>query len=139
MARAITEALQRVEGETRLLVENTAGAGATFGRTARAIGDVLSRIPAELRSRTGYGLDTCHLFAAGYDLSESPGRLRAVLDEFEEAMGQPPSFFHLNDSSAGMDERSGNGSMAIICALWPRRRFGASRAASVVCCEHVSS
>ena len=102
VARAITEALRQVEDGTRLLVENTAGAGATFGRTAREVGDVLSRVPDELRPRTGYGLDTCHLFAAGYDLTDSAERVRAILDEFEETTGEPPSFFHLNDSEGAL-------------------------------------
>jgi deoxyribonuclease IV len=96
--RAITAALEAVEGETRLLVENTAGAGRTVGRTAGEVAAILSHVPKSLRPRTGYGLDTCHLFASGYDVSESPERLRAILDEFEEATGEPPAFFHLNDS-----------------------------------------
>jgi deoxyribonuclease-4 len=102
VARAITSTLRSVEGATRLLLENTAGAGKTFGRTADELRDVLARVPEELRPRTGYGLDTCHLFAAGYDLAESPARLAAILDEFEEATGEAPSFFHLNDSEGAL-------------------------------------
>jgi deoxyribonuclease-4 len=102
VARAITAALRRVEGSTRLLVENTAGAGQTLGRTAAEIADILSHVPDELRPRTGYGLDTCHLYASGYDLSESSGALARILDEFEEATGEPPAFFHLNDSEGAL-------------------------------------
>lgn len=98
VGRAIVAALEKVPGSTRLLVENTAGAGRTVGRTAEEIAGILSHVPAELRGRTGYGLDTCHLFASGYDISASEARLRAVLDEFEEVVGEPPAFFHLNDS-----------------------------------------
>lgn len=98
VARAMTRALEGVEGTTRLLVENTAGAGRTFGRTAEEVGAILSRIPAELRPRAGYGLDTCHLYASGYDISESQEALRRILDDFEEATGEPPDFLHLNDS-----------------------------------------
>jgi deoxyribonuclease IV len=100
--KAIVAALEAVEGETRLLVENTAGAGRTVGRTAEEVAAILSHVPKSLRPRTGYGLDTCHLFASGYDISESPERLRAILDEFEEATGEPPAFFHLNDSEGEM-------------------------------------
>lgn len=98
VGRAITRALEGVAGSTRLLVENTAGAGRTVGRTAQEVGAILSHVPKELRSRAGYGLDTCHLFSSGYDLRESPEALRRILDEFEEATGEPPAFIHLNDS-----------------------------------------
>jgi len=101
VARAIADALQSVESSTRLLVENTAGAGRTFGRTAEEIAGILSRVPSELRPRTGYGLDTCHLFASGYDIASSATALRTILDEFQDAIGEPPSFFHLNDSEGG--------------------------------------
>jgi len=99
VAQAITVALTSVESSTKLLIENTAGAGRTIGRTAREIADMLSAVPAELRPRTGYGLDTCHLFASGYDITASQAAFTAILDEFEETIGEPPSFFHLNDSA----------------------------------------
>jgi deoxyribonuclease-4 len=98
VAAAITAALRAVPGPTRLLVENTAGAGHTIGRTAAEVAGILAHVPAELRARSGYGLDTCHLFASGYDLRVSPAALAAVLDEFVAATGEPPAFFHLNDS-----------------------------------------
>jgi deoxyribonuclease-4 len=102
VAEAMTQALEAVPGSTRLLVENTAGAGRTVGRTAEEVGAILESLPACVRDRAGYGLDTCHLFASGYDVAASPERLTAVLDEFEEAAGQKPAFFHLNDSATGL-------------------------------------
>lgn len=98
VAVAMIAAIESVDSRTRLLVENTAGAGRTLGRTAAEVGAILSHIPDELRPRAGYGLDTCHLYASGYDITSSEARFRAILDEFEEACGEPPSFFHLNDS-----------------------------------------
>ena len=102
VAAAITEALEAVKGETRLWVENTAGAGMTVGRTAAEVGAILQAVPAHLRQRTGYGLDTCHLFASGHDITLSQAELTRILDEFEEATGSPPSFFHLNDSEGSL-------------------------------------
>ena len=99
VARAITLALESMESSTRILIENTAGAGRTIGRTAQEVGDMLRHVPDRLRERTGYGLDTCHLFASGYDIAASAEIFRHVLDEFEEATGEPPAFFHLNDSA----------------------------------------
>ncbi len=102
VTRAITQALEAVDGPTRLLVENTAGAGMTVGRTAQEVGAILEEVPPRLRGRTGYGLDTCHLFAAGHDIRESPAALGRVLDEFETAAGSAPAFFHLNDSEGAL-------------------------------------
>jgi deoxyribonuclease-4 len=102
VAEAMTEALDAVEGETRLLVENTAGAGTTLGRTAAEVGAILEAVPQRLRGRTGYGLDTCHLFSSGHDITKSEAELRSILDQFEEAAGGPPSFFHLNDSEGAL-------------------------------------
>jgi deoxyribonuclease-4 len=99
IAKAITKALETVKSETRLLVENTAGAGKTMGKTAQEVADILSHVPKSLRARTGYGLDTCHLFSSGYDITKSKQAFTAVLDEFESEVGEPPSFFHLNDSA----------------------------------------
>ena len=98
---AIRHALETVpesEGGTRVLIENTAGAGKTMGRSAEEIARMLSRVPRELRHRTGYGLDTCHLFASGHDIAGSAAAQRAVLDSFEQIIGERPGFFHLNDS-----------------------------------------
>jgi deoxyribonuclease-4 len=98
IATAIVHALETVKGDTRLLVENTAGQGRTMARTAEEVGAILAHVPKRLRARTGYGLDTCHLFASGYDLRESKASVAKVLDAFEEAAGERPGFFHLNDS-----------------------------------------
>ncbi len=102
IAKAIERAVETVPGTTRLLVENTAGAGRTMGKTAEEVGEILSYIPSSLRARTGYGLDTCHLFSSGHDITMSDDAVRVVIDQFEETTGEPPSFFHLNDSEGAL-------------------------------------
>ena len=99
VAGAIVHALQTVPtSRTRVLVENTAGAGRTFAKTAAEVAAILRHVPKEVRARTGYGLDTCHLLASGYEITANDGMTRA-LDEFEQATGEPPGFVHMNDSA----------------------------------------
>jgi len=102
VAQAITRALNAVKGPTRILVENTAGAGLTIGKTPDEVGAILAAVPQALRPRTGYGLDTCHLFAAGHDITKSAAALSGILDAFEAAAGEPPAFIHLNDSEGAL-------------------------------------
>jgi deoxyribonuclease-4 len=103
VAMAIVHALENVPGSmTRVLVENTAGAGRTFAKTAAEVGSILRHVPKPLRARTGYGLDTCHLFASGYDLRASDDAVARILDEFEEETGEPPGFMHMNDSEGAL-------------------------------------
>ncbi|MGH7480839.1 MAG: deoxyribonuclease IV [Longimicrobiales bacterium] len=99
VARAMRQALDAVDGAVRLLVENTAGAGSTIGRTPEQVGAILDHLDGPYRARAGYGLDTCHLFASGYDITESAATFGGVLDAFEGACGEAPAFFHLNDSA----------------------------------------
>ena len=101
VATAIIDALEaHPASTTRVLIENTAGAGRTFAKTPAEIAAILSDVPARLRGRTGYGLDTCHLFSSGYDLRN--GGITKVLDEFEKEIGEAPRFFHLNDSEGDL-------------------------------------
>jgi deoxyribonuclease-4 len=102
VALAVSRALEAVPGQTRILIENTAGAGMTVGKTPEEVGGMLQRVTPALRRRTGYGLDTCHLYSAGHDITQSAGALHGILDQFESAAGSPPSFFHLNDSEGAL-------------------------------------
>ena len=96
--RSALETVPETSSGTRVLIENTAGAGRTMGRSAEEIAHMLARVPGALRHRTGYGLDTCHLFASGHAIHESAAALHDVLNEFERVIGERPAFFHLNDS-----------------------------------------
>lgn len=132
IAEAIVHALDGVPGSTRLLVENTAGAGKTMARTAEEVGSILAHVPRSLRARTGYGLDTCHLFASGYDLRVSKGEVTKTLDAFEAATGEAPGFFHLNDSEGALGSNKdrhmliGDGAIGVDAFRWlladPRTR-----------------
>lgn len=73
-AESICRAVELVDGPvaTRVLIENSAGAGSTFGAEMSALADVIERsgLPASL---VGICLDTCHAFAFGYPLDTDKG------------------------------------------------------------------
>ncbi|MEO9174292.1 MAG: deoxyribonuclease IV, partial [Gaiellales bacterium] len=78
-----------------LLLENTAGAGGTIGRTVDELAAVIERSP---HSRLGVCLDSCHLFASGIEIG-SPAAMSALLAELDEKIGLDRlRALHLNDS-----------------------------------------
>ena len=81
---AITRALEAIPGETRVLIENTAGAGLTVGKTPAEVGAMLDGVPRALRGRIGYGLDTCHLLPARHDITASQKAFPRILDDFDK-------------------------------------------------------
>jgi deoxyribonuclease-4 len=66
-------ALDAVKGRVRLLVEITAGQGNSLGWRFEQIAAIREAVPAAHRRRVGVCFDTCHAFAAGYDLSTPAG------------------------------------------------------------------
>ena len=81
---------------TRLLFETTVGAGTLLGATAGELARILAAVDSD--ERTGICLDSCHVFAAGYELRSAPG-YDATLAEFEAEIGLERIFaLHLNDS-----------------------------------------
>ncbi len=84
---------------TRLLLENTAAAGTTYGDGPAELGTVLSLLRAASGS-VGVCLDTCHAHAAGHDLSLGP-TWSALLDEFDSCCGMPIEAIHANDCVYG--------------------------------------
>jgi|SRR5919108_2490895 deoxyribonuclease-4 len=95
IGRAFKRALSESES-CPLLLENTAGAGGTVGRTFGELGAVIDRTGGN--GRIGVCLDSCHLHASGHEVREADG-LRAVVDDFENELGlQRLVCLHLNDS-----------------------------------------
>ncbi|HEX7003821.1 MAG TPA: deoxyribonuclease IV [Trueperaceae bacterium] len=97
IARSIDVVLAALpEVGTRLLLENTAGQGSAMGRRFEELAGVIERV--EQKERVGVCLDTCHAFAAGYDLSTEEGYQRTV-EAIEESVGlERIEALHLNDS-----------------------------------------
>lgn len=80
------------------LLENMAGQGNVIGSTFEDLRDIIELI--DDKSRVGVCIDTCHAFAAGYDL-RSPPAFKETFDKFEKLVGlKYLKAFHLNDSKA---------------------------------------
>jgi deoxyribonuclease-4 len=104
LVRALDEVIRRTDGaRVRIALENTAGAGNVLGARAEELAPVFGR--ARRPERLALCLDTCHLFAAGYDI-RTPRRFAAVLHQFDRAVGPDRLVaFHLNDSRASLGSR----------------------------------
>jgi deoxyribonuclease-4 len=90
-------ALEAAPGEARLLVENSAGAGANLGATLPEIRRILEAVDSP---RVGLCLDTAHAFTSGWQLTTEAG-LSAALAEFEAEIGWDRLWaVHANDSKA---------------------------------------
>ena len=93
---ALAQALERCDGTTWLCMENTAGAGGTIGRSLEeleALFEALDRHP-----RLGICLDSCHLFASGYDVTDR-AELDRVVARLDRSIGLDRlRCLHVNDS-----------------------------------------
>ena len=93
--KVIREALAESEG-CELHLEDTAGAGGTLGRSFEELEALLDAAGGD--GRLGMCLDSCHLFASGYDISTAQG-LRETLDECDRVVGlKRLRSLHVNDS-----------------------------------------
>ncbi|KAI9767428.1 MAG: hypothetical protein M1840_005657 [Geoglossum simile] len=97
----IADALNRAHRATsfvKTLLENMAGGGNVIGSTFEDLRDIIALI--DDKSRVGVCLDTCHAFAAGYDL-RTPTAFSSTIRKFSDVIGLPYlSALHLNDSKA---------------------------------------
>jgi deoxyribonuclease-4 len=97
--RLIREALGESE-RCPLHLENTAGAGGTLGRSFAELADLLDAAGGD--GRLGVCLDSCHLWASGFDI-RSPEGLASVVDDCLAAVGRDRlRSLHLNDSQGGL-------------------------------------
>jgi len=100
---AINESFSAVENNVVLLLENTAGTRNSMGSSFEDIEYISSRI--EDRKRVGVCFDTCHAFAAGYDLV-SRGAVEHTLQRFDDVVGlENLKLMHLNDCKGGLGSK----------------------------------
>jgi deoxyribonuclease-4 len=93
-----------VDGFT-LLFENTAGGGASIGRTLEELKTLAEMAGPRLPFPTGYCLDTCHLYASGYDVATAKG-LAATVQQAARLLGLDRiPVIHTNDSKGALNSR----------------------------------
>ena len=95
IAESINIALDRTHGVTAV-IENTAGQGSNLGFAFEQLAYIIDRV--EDKSRVGFCIDTCHAFAAGYDL-RTEDACRRTFEEIDRTVGlKYLRGMHLNDA-----------------------------------------
>lgn len=89
-------------GNVMLLIENTVGAGAQLGGRFEELQAMREFAPKMTDLPIGFCLDTCHMLAAGFDITSAKG-LEATLDEADRLLGLGNvRVLHVNDSKGGL-------------------------------------
>lgn len=100
VAESINIALGQTSGVTAV-IENTAGQGSNIGNRFEHLRYIIDRV--DDKSRVGVCIDTCHAFAAGYDLAD---HYDETFNEFDNIVGfSYLRAFHLNDSKKPLGSR----------------------------------
>jgi deoxyribonuclease-4 len=97
IAAALNDLLERSKGsKVKLLLENTAGQGSYLGRSFEQLARIIAGVKRQ--ERLGVCFDTCHAFAAGYDI-RTPQGYAATMGQFDRQLGLDRlCCFHLNDT-----------------------------------------
>jgi deoxyribonuclease-4 len=94
---------QSKESQVRLLLETTAGQGTNLGYTFEQLQFILSEINSD--RRMGVCVDTCHIYAAGYDIRDEKN-YHKTMNQLEKIIGlEKIKAFHLNDSKKELGTR----------------------------------
>jgi deoxyribonuclease-4 len=97
---ALERTLKRCSETTWLLLENSAGAGGTIGRSIEELAVLVDRLGPH--PRLGVCLDSCHLWVSGVDVTD-PASMDAAIDELDERIGLDRlRALHVNDARDGL-------------------------------------
>jgi deoxyribonuclease-4 len=100
VANAVNRAVEAVDNQVKVLLENMAGQRNSCGSRFEDIAEILSRV--KNADRVGVCLDTCHLLAAGYDI-RSEEAVEATISRFDKVVGLNRLWaVHLNDSKGAL-------------------------------------
>jgi len=105
VADAMNEAIERTAeyGDVVLTIETTAGQGTNLGYDFEHIAALIKKV--DNKKRVGVCVDTCHIFAAGYELRNAEG-YKKTFGEFDRIIGVDKiALFHVNDSKKDLGSR----------------------------------
>ena len=104
ISKAINRANRRTgDSRVRILLETTAGQGTNLGYRLEHLAEIIER--TECRERLGVCLDTCHVFAAGYDF-RTEKTYKTFIQGFDRIIGLDRlCLFHVNDSKNALGSR----------------------------------
>lgn len=103
VAKGIKKILTGYKGSAMLLLENAAGSGTVIGSRFEELAALIKAAPD--KKKIGVCLDTCHLFASGYDLRDEQA-VKQTFSAFNNTVGkQYLKYIHANDSKAGLGEK----------------------------------
>ncbi len=96
-------ALERADNQVTVLLETTADQGTGLGSRFEELASIIAG--SKYENKLGVCVDTCHIFAAGYDIRNAES-YQATMAEFDNVVGiERIKFFHLNDSKKGLESR----------------------------------
>ena len=102
-ADLIGRALEEAGGTVQVLLETTAGSGKVIGSRFEQLAEMIDRMPSTIADRVGVCVDTCHIYAAGYDVR---GDYDGVMNALADVIGlHRVRLFHLNDSATPFASR----------------------------------
>ena len=102
IAESINWAINQTDSVVAV-IENTAGQGSNLGYSFEQLAEIIAQV--EDKSRVGVCIDTCHMFAAGYDIRTLES-CAEVFERFSQIVGfEYLKGMHLNDSKGGLDSR----------------------------------
>lgn len=103
--RSLQRILDGYEGSAMLLLEGSTGAGDLVGGTFEQLAELIKNVEAkpQFRGKVGVCIDTCHAFAAGYDIRTKTG-VNTVVRKMERTFGlRRLKLLHANDSKFGLN------------------------------------
>ena len=104
---AVQRILDGYKGSCQLLLEISSGAGDLVGSTFEELGELIKNVEGnkKFKNKVGVCLDTCHMFAAGYDL-RTPAAVKKTLDEFGKKVNfKYLNVIHCNDSVGNLGDK----------------------------------
>ena len=99
----LEKALSITPKTTKIILETGASQGSEVGSSLDGLSEIYWKLQEQYRNRIGFCIDTCHIWATGYDISSAIG-VKKFFKEFDDKIGiDKITCFHLNDSKTNIE------------------------------------